>query len=150
MYAKILLCFDGSREGWLALHEGARLAQTTGARVVGPIGRFVRRIPLRWNNVGTAKFLLFLGSVCKLLILLYRAVLRLVRLSFQLLRDSAVPRWFQVEEAVCPVFYPSVWRPGCHLWCARKSVCVQNARWPRRHGKSVLRQRMWCRSALPG
>ncbi|WP_273186709.1 universal stress protein [Hyphomonas adhaerens] len=34
MYAKILLCFDGSREGWLALHEGARLAQTTGARVV--------------------------------------------------------------------------------------------------------------------
>ncbi|PHR20632.1 MAG: universal stress protein UspA [Hoeflea sp.] len=34
MYAKILLCFDGSREGRLALREGARLAQITGAGVI--------------------------------------------------------------------------------------------------------------------
>jgi len=34
MYAKILLCFDGSHEGWLALREGARLAQITGAEVI--------------------------------------------------------------------------------------------------------------------
>ncbi|MCW9044481.1 MAG: universal stress protein, partial [Pseudopelagicola sp.] len=34
MYAKILLCFDGSREGRLALREGARLAQITEAEVV--------------------------------------------------------------------------------------------------------------------
>ena len=33
MYAKILLCYDGSREGRLALREGARLAQITGANV---------------------------------------------------------------------------------------------------------------------
>lgn len=33
MYAKILLCYDGSREGRLALREGARLAQMTGAGV---------------------------------------------------------------------------------------------------------------------
>ncbi|QIK41543.1 universal stress protein [Pontivivens nitratireducens] len=34
MYKKILLCFDGSREGRLALREGARLAQITGAAVI--------------------------------------------------------------------------------------------------------------------
>lgn len=34
MYNKILLCFDGSREGRLALREGARLAQITGAGVI--------------------------------------------------------------------------------------------------------------------
>ena len=34
MYNNILLCFDGSREGRLALREGARLAQITGAGVV--------------------------------------------------------------------------------------------------------------------
>jgi len=34
MYTKILLCFDGSREGRLALREGARLAQITGASVI--------------------------------------------------------------------------------------------------------------------
>jgi nucleotide-binding universal stress UspA family protein len=34
MYAKILLCYDGSREGRLALREGARLAQITGAGVI--------------------------------------------------------------------------------------------------------------------
>ncbi|MBC7139648.1 MAG: universal stress protein [Defluviimonas sp.] len=34
MYAKILLCYDGSREGRLALREGARLAQITGAKVI--------------------------------------------------------------------------------------------------------------------
>ncbi|KAA8606781.1 universal stress protein UspA [Salipiger aestuarii] len=34
MYTKILLCYDGSREGRLALREGARLAQITGARVI--------------------------------------------------------------------------------------------------------------------
>ncbi|MDF1668395.1 MAG: universal stress protein [Roseovarius sp.] len=34
MYAKILLCFDGSREGRLALREGARLAQIIGAKVI--------------------------------------------------------------------------------------------------------------------
>ena len=34
MYTKILLCFDGSREGRLALREGARLAQITGAGVI--------------------------------------------------------------------------------------------------------------------
>jgi nucleotide-binding universal stress UspA family protein len=34
MYAKILLCYDGSREGRLALREGARLAQITGASVI--------------------------------------------------------------------------------------------------------------------
>lgn len=34
MYDKILLCYDGSREGRLALREGARLAQITGAGVV--------------------------------------------------------------------------------------------------------------------
>ncbi|VDC19862.1 universal stress protein [Pseudogemmobacter humi] len=33
MYARILLCYDGSREGRLALREGARLAQLTGAGV---------------------------------------------------------------------------------------------------------------------
>jgi nucleotide-binding universal stress UspA family protein len=33
MYARILLCYDGSREGRLALREGARLAQITGAGV---------------------------------------------------------------------------------------------------------------------
>jgi len=33
VYAKILLCYDGSREGRLALREGARLAQITGANV---------------------------------------------------------------------------------------------------------------------
>lgn len=33
MYARILLCYDGSREGRLALREGARLAQITGAAV---------------------------------------------------------------------------------------------------------------------
>lgn len=34
MYARILLCYDGSREGRLALREGARLAQITGAGVI--------------------------------------------------------------------------------------------------------------------
>jgi nucleotide-binding universal stress UspA family protein len=34
MYAKIMLCYDGSREGRLALREGARLAQMTGAGVI--------------------------------------------------------------------------------------------------------------------
>lgn len=34
MYEKILLCYDGSREGRLALREGARLAQITGAGVI--------------------------------------------------------------------------------------------------------------------
>ena len=34
MYTKILLCFDGSREGRLALREGARLAQITGGEVI--------------------------------------------------------------------------------------------------------------------
>ncbi|MBC7286026.1 universal stress protein [Hoeflea sp.] len=34
MYATILLCYDGSREGRLALREGARLAQITGAGVI--------------------------------------------------------------------------------------------------------------------
>lgn len=34
MYDKILLCYDGSREGRLALREGAQLAQITGAGVV--------------------------------------------------------------------------------------------------------------------
>lgn len=34
MYANILLCYDGSREGRLALREGARLAQITGAGVI--------------------------------------------------------------------------------------------------------------------
>ena len=34
MYTKILLCYDGSREGRLALREGARLAQITGADVI--------------------------------------------------------------------------------------------------------------------
>ncbi|KRS17052.1 universal stress protein [Roseovarius indicus] len=34
MYAKILLCYDGSREGRLALREGARLAQITGADAI--------------------------------------------------------------------------------------------------------------------
>jgi nucleotide-binding universal stress UspA family protein len=34
MYRTILLAYDGSREGRLALREGARLAQTCGARVV--------------------------------------------------------------------------------------------------------------------
>lgn len=34
MYANILLCYDGSREGRLALREGARLAQITGAKVI--------------------------------------------------------------------------------------------------------------------
>jgi len=34
MYKKLLLCFDGSREGRLALREGARLAQITGAGVI--------------------------------------------------------------------------------------------------------------------
>ncbi|WP_026757529.1 universal stress protein [Sediminimonas qiaohouensis] len=34
MYSKILLCFDGSREGRLALREGARIAQMTGAEVI--------------------------------------------------------------------------------------------------------------------
>lgn len=33
MYVNILLCYDGSREGRLALREGARLAQITGAAV---------------------------------------------------------------------------------------------------------------------
>lgn len=33
MYSRILLCYDGSREGRLALREGARLAQITGAAV---------------------------------------------------------------------------------------------------------------------
>lgn len=33
MYSNILLCYDGSREGRLALREGARLAQITGAGV---------------------------------------------------------------------------------------------------------------------
>lgn len=33
MYSTILLCYDGSREGRLALREGARLAQITGASV---------------------------------------------------------------------------------------------------------------------
>ncbi|WP_371328644.1 universal stress protein [Shinella sp. HZN7] len=33
MYTNILLCYDGSREGRLALREGARLAQITGAGV---------------------------------------------------------------------------------------------------------------------
>jgi len=33
VYAKILLCYDGSREGRMALREGARLAQITGATV---------------------------------------------------------------------------------------------------------------------
>jgi nucleotide-binding universal stress UspA family protein len=33
VYARILLCYDGSREGRLALREGARLAQITGAKV---------------------------------------------------------------------------------------------------------------------
>lgn len=33
MYASILLCYDGSREGRLALREGARLAQITGSAV---------------------------------------------------------------------------------------------------------------------
>ncbi|MGC8201941.1 universal stress protein [Aliiroseovarius sp. PTFE2010] len=33
MYATILLCYDGSREGRLALREGAKLAQITGAAV---------------------------------------------------------------------------------------------------------------------
>ncbi|MBC7132190.1 MAG: universal stress protein [Roseovarius sp.] len=33
MYENILLCYDGSREGRLALREGARLAQITGAAV---------------------------------------------------------------------------------------------------------------------
>lgn len=34
MYARILLCYDGSREGRLALREGARLAQVAGAAVI--------------------------------------------------------------------------------------------------------------------
>jgi nucleotide-binding universal stress UspA family protein len=34
MYHKVLLAYDGSREGRLALREGARLAQICGARVV--------------------------------------------------------------------------------------------------------------------
>ena len=34
MYDKILLCYDGSREGRLALREGAWLAKITGAGVV--------------------------------------------------------------------------------------------------------------------
>jgi nucleotide-binding universal stress UspA family protein len=34
MYDKILLCYDGSRDGRLALREGARLAQITGAGVI--------------------------------------------------------------------------------------------------------------------
>ncbi len=33
MYSTMLLCYDGSREGRLALREGARLAQITGASV---------------------------------------------------------------------------------------------------------------------
>ncbi len=33
MYSRILLCYDGSREGRLALREGARLAQVTGGAV---------------------------------------------------------------------------------------------------------------------
>ena len=33
MYTTILLCYDGSREGRLALREGAKLAQITGAAV---------------------------------------------------------------------------------------------------------------------
>lgn len=33
MYDNILLCYDGSREGRLALREGARLAQISGASV---------------------------------------------------------------------------------------------------------------------
>jgi nucleotide-binding universal stress UspA family protein len=33
VYSRILLCYDGSREGRLALREGARLAQITGAAV---------------------------------------------------------------------------------------------------------------------
>ena len=117
--------------------------------VIGPIGRFVRRIPLRWNNVGTAKFLLFLGSVCKLLILLYRAVLRLVRRSFRPQRDFAVLRPFLDREAVFPVSCPAIWPPESHLLCALKSACVQNVRWPRRHGRSIRLRRMLCRSVLP-
>lgn len=107
----------------------------------GPIGRFVRRIPLRWNNVGTAKFLLFLGSVCKLLILLYRAVLRLVRRSFRPQRDFAVLRPFLDREAVFPVSCPAIWPPESHLLSALKSACVQNVRWPRRHGRSIRLRR---------
>ena len=43
MYTKILLCYDGSREGRLALREGARLAQITGADVILLAGRGCRR-----------------------------------------------------------------------------------------------------------
>jgi hypothetical protein len=116
---------------------------------IGPIGRFVRRIPLMRNIVRTFMFPLFPQSIYKLLILRCPVALRLVRRSFRPQRDFAVLRLFLDREAVFPVSCPAIWPPGYRLLCVLKSSGAQNVRWPRRRGRSTHRQRTWYRSALP-
>ena len=76
------------------------------------------------------------------LIMLCPVVLRLVRRSFQPALGFAEPRLFLDRGEASPVFYPSFWLLEYNLLCVLKSSGAQNGRWPRRHERSILQQRM--------